>query len=104
VKLRGDFVAADPQRSFGDVLAVLERDHFFEMRLSPAKVLYIDGPEDVVTVSRCGVTTSLSSIARAGELDLEGAQAKEFFNLLGDLRDAIFEAQWTPSTPSPASP
>lgn len=102
VKLHGGFVAADPQRSFSDVLAVLERDRFFEMRLSPTKVRYIDAPEDVVTVVRCGVTTSLGTIAQGGaEVGLDDAQGKAFFSLENDLRNAIFSENWMRPSPSP---
>lgn len=104
VKLHGDFVAADPQRSFAGVLAVLERDRFFEMRLSPTKVMYIDGPEDVVTVVRCGVTMTLGTIPLGGEVALNDAQAKAFFSLESDLRNAIFSEEWTRATPPPANP
>lgn len=104
MKLRGDFVAADPQRTFADVLAVLERDHFFEMRLSPTASPYIDGPEDVVTVVRCGVTTSLGTIALGPEVDLNDAQGKAFFSLGDDLRNAIFSQAWTRATAPPANP
>lgn len=104
MKLRGDFVAADPQRTFADVLAVLERNHFFEMRLSPTATPYIDGPEDVVTVVRCGVTTSLGTIAKGPQVGLHDAQGQAFFSLGNDLRNTIFSENWTPATPPPANP
>lgn len=104
VKLHGDFVAADPQRTFAGVLAVLERNRFFEMRLTPVSPRYLDGPEDAVTVVRCGVTTTLGTVAPGGQVDLDDAQAKAFFSLGNDLRNAIFSEGWTRSTPPPANP
>jgi hypothetical protein len=104
VKLRGDFVAADPQRTFDDVLAALERNHFFEMRLSPTTEPYIDGLEDVVTVVRCGVTTSLGTIAQGPEVGLHDAQGKAFFSLGDELRNTIFSENWTRTTAPPANP
>jgi hypothetical protein len=101
VKLRGDFVAADPQRSLAGVQDVLERDRFFEMRLSPTDTRYLDGPEDVVTVVRCGVTTTLSTIPQGGEVGLDDVQAKAFFSLENDLRNVIFSQTWMPPMPSP---
>jgi hypothetical protein len=96
VKFNGNFVAADPERSFHDIVATLERNHFFDLRLSPAPetTFYLDGPEDRITVQRCGVTTTLGTVASGGQVNLNDAQGKAFVSLEGDLRNIIFSQKW----------
>lgn len=98
-KIRGTYVAVDPMRSFAAIVAVLEKDDFFTLRLQPTKSLYIDGPEDAITVSRCGVTETLGTAAGSDEMDLQDAQAKVFFAVESDLRGAIFSQQWEAPRP-----
>jgi hypothetical protein len=100
VPYRGNAVAADPQRVFDDAVTVLERNHFYAMRLTP-HCCYIDGPEDVVTVVRCGVKTSLTTISEGGQVRLDDAAGKAFLQLEDDLRKAIFLEKWTMPTPAP---
>lgn len=88
-------------RTFGDVVAVLQQHHFFDVRLNPAKGLYIDGPEDQVTVVRCGLTTMLGTIPRGGEVELGDDQSKAFFKLEDGLRSAIFSENWIVPSPAP---
>ncbi len=94
VGIIGSFVSTKPLDSFKNVVQALERDRSFAMRLRPAASLYLDGPEDSVTVSRCGVTTTLSSVTSSQELNLDDAQGKAFFALLSDLRETIFRQKW----------
>jgi hypothetical protein len=103
VKLIGNFVAVDAQRGFRDVVATLERDRFFELRLRPAppNIGYIDGPEDAITVVRCGVTTTLGTIASGGQVQLDDVQGNAFRSLEGDLRATIFSEAWVTPTPAP---
>lgn len=101
VGMKGSFVPAAPVDSFNNVVHVLEKDRFFAMRLRPAVTLYVDGPEDSVTVARCGVTTTLSSVPSSEELNLDDPQGKAFFALLADLRTTIFGQKW--KTPPPTS-
>lgn len=99
VGMMGSFVSTAPLDSFRNIVQVLKRDGFFAMRLQPAAALYLDGPEDSVTVTRCGVTTTLSSVTSSQELRLDDAQGKAFFALLADLRSTILRQKW--KTPSP---
>ena len=99
----GSFVAADPQHAFDDVVGVLERNHFFEMGLTAPYCCYLDGPEDAVTVVRCGVKTTLATVSEGGEVRLDDAAAKAFFRLEDELRKTIFAEKWTLPTPDPAS-
>ncbi len=103
VKRIGNFVAVDAQRGFRDVVATLERDRFFELRLRPApqNIGYIDGPEDAITVVRCGVTTTLGTIASGGQVQLDDVQGNAFRSLEGDLRVTIFSEAWVTPTPAP---
>jgi hypothetical protein len=100
-KIRGTFVAVKPMAAFTAIVAVLRGDDFFKMRLRPTKALYLDGPEDSVTVSACGMTTTLSTNPDLGgdEMDLNDAQAEAFFRLEADLRSAIFAQQWEAPPP-----
>jgi hypothetical protein len=100
VPYRGSFVAVDPQRAFDHALAVLEQKHFYDMHLTPG-CCYIDGPEDVVTVVRCGVKTSLATISEGGQLRLDDAAGKAFFQLEDELLKTIFLEKWTMPTPAP---
>ncbi len=97
----GSFVAVDPERTLGDIVAVLERGKYFDMHLTAPFCCYLDGPEDVVTVVRCGVKTSLATITEGGEANLDDAQGKAFFRLEDTLRKAIFAEKWTEPTPAP---
>lgn len=102
IRLAGSFVSASPLASFESIVQVLKKDRFFALRLHPARALYIDGPEDSVTVVRCGVTTTLSSVPLSEEVNLGDAQAKTFGALLDDLRAAILKQNWeTPPAQTP---
>ncbi len=93
--IRGTYDAAKPLGAYTAVMGVLKRHDFFEMRLSPATNLYLDGPEDQISVVRCGVTTTLGTVtAGMQEIDLDDARAKAFFALEKDLRGVIFAQQW----------
>lgn len=101
-KFAGTFVAVDPIRVFSNIVGVLKRDRFFDMRLNPAKVLYLDGPEDEITVALCGIDWTLGTTPRGAEVDLSDAQGQAFFALESDLRDSIFaNGQWTTHPPPP---
>lgn len=102
VKFLGDFEAAAPLRTFADVVSVLKADDFFAMQLTPTTEGYIDGPEDSVTVDRCGITWGLGTTGSGGFVMLNDTQGRAFFKLEDDLRNAIFSAQWIRSTPRPA--
>lgn len=88
-------------QSLGDAVAILERHRFFQMRLNPARALYIDGPEDEIIAARCGVTTTLGTIGRGGEAELNDDQGKAFVKLEDDLRRVIFSEKWALPTPAP---
>lgn len=92
-------MAVNPMLAFSAVVAVLKNDRFFELRLQPTKRFYLDGPEDAITVSRCGVTETLGTIAGFDEMDLNDTQAKAFFALEADLRSAIFAQRWEAPPP-----
>lgn len=99
--LHGTFVASDPLRAFHDIVSTLRRDDFFAIRLGPTNNWYLDGPEDAVSVGRCGVTTTVSTVPLGVEFDLSDARGQAFLRLEADLRNAIFSENWTPlSTPS----
>lgn len=102
VPFLGKFVAIDPQRAIAEVVGLLEQNHFFEMRLTAPYCCYLDGPEDVVTVVRCGVRTTLGTISEGGEVRLDDDAAKAFFRLLDGLRKTIFTEKWTVPTPTPS--
>jgi hypothetical protein len=93
VKLVGHFEAATPLRTFADVVGVLKADNFFAVQLTPTTEGYIDGPEDSVTVVRCGITWGLGTIGSGGFVMLNDTQGRAFFKLEDDLRNAIFSAQ-----------
>ena len=99
VGITGSFVAVAPLDAFQNIVRVLKQSNFFAMRLHPTTALHLDGPEDSVTVTRCGVSTTLATTAPAAELNLEDAQGESLFVLLADLRAAIFAQKWT--TPPP---
>lgn len=102
VPLHGDFVAVDPLNIFLRVVELLRSASFFDMRLTPARILYIgDGAEDAIVVQTCGMTWTLGTTGHGDEVELDDAQAHQFFKLLDDLRAAIFSAKWTVPTPSP---
>lgn len=46
VKFKGSFVAVDQMNTFRDIVTVLQKHAFFNMRLNPTTHRYIDGPED----------------------------------------------------------
>jgi hypothetical protein len=101
VPLRGDFVAVDPLSIFTRVVAILRSASFFDMRLTPARVLYIgDGAEDAIAVEACGMTWTLGPTGHT-EVELDDEQAHEFFKLEDELRAAIFSAKWIVPTPAP---
>jgi hypothetical protein len=101
VPFTGKFSAVDPVTTFENVVGVLRAASFFGMRMNPAAHLYIDGPEDSVTVVACGITWSLGTASEGGEVELQDAQGRAFFELEDDLRSAIFSGNWTLATPSP---
>ena len=100
-RLRGYFVAADQLGTFQRLLGILRRDRFFELRLTPIPPVYLDGPEDGIIVSWCGVTTTLGTASYAGEVSLSDVAAQRFFHLEDDLRHAIFAERWITPTPQP---
>jgi hypothetical protein len=101
VPFLGNFVAEEPQQAFSAIVAVLERRRFFDMRMTAPYCCYIDGPEDGVTVVRCGVTTTLGTIGKGGEVRLDDARGEAFFGLEDELRKVIFAQKWTVPTPPP---
>ncbi|HEY4433810.1 MAG TPA: hypothetical protein VGM99_05355 [Candidatus Cybelea sp.] len=102
VKFKGSFVAVDPMRTFRDIVLVLQQNAFFSMRLNPATNLYVDGPEDGVTVTACGVTWTIATTNRAEETSLSDPAAKAFFSLMHALRDTIFSERWMSPSPTPS--
>jgi hypothetical protein len=103
VKFIGDFVAADPLRTFDQVMTVLKTDNFLVMRLTPTTAQYIDGPEDAVTVVGCGVTWTLGTAGRGEFVLLDDVQGRAFFKLVDDLRNTIFSAPWVRPSPEPGT-
>lgn len=101
VALVGNYVAVEPIATFDQTIAALKAASFFDMRLSPARVLYIDGPEDGVSVVACGIGWTLGTANRGYEIDLNDSNARRFFTLLDDLRKTIFSAPWTKPLPPP---
>jgi hypothetical protein len=101
VPFAGSFVAVNPHQAFGAVVTVLEQNHFFDMRMTAPTCCIIDGPEDVVTAIRCGVTTTLSTASEGGTADLEDAQGRAFLQLENDLRATIFAQKWATPAPTP---
>jgi hypothetical protein len=86
--------AANAANAMAAVVDVLRTHDFFAMKLTPMPATRLDGPEDSITVERCGVSTTLSTIPKTDEVNLNDAQAKAFFALEDDLRTAIFAQQW----------
>jgi hypothetical protein len=100
--IRGnELVAVDPPATFAAIVQALKANRFFDLRLTPARTPYLDGPEDAVTVSRCAVSTTLGTIPYGTEFDLADGQARSFFALEADVRAAIGAAAWTEPTPEP---
>jgi hypothetical protein len=93
--------AVNPEAALAAAVNVLRQHDFFAMHLSPMPATSLDGPEDSITVARCGVFTTISTISNSDEVNLDDAQAKSFFALEDDLRTAIFKQQWQSSTPQP---
>jgi hypothetical protein len=93
-KFIGVYAAVDALATSEAILHVLQHHAFFQLRLSTTNKLYLDGPEDSITVVRCGVTTTLSTTPYGSEIDLSDANAKAFFDLESDLRDSIFVQKW----------
>ncbi len=103
VGITGSFVSTSPLDSFKNVVHVLKTARFFAMRLHPTSRLYLDGPEDSITATRCGVSTVLTTAPPSEEPNLDDAQGKAFFALLKDLRTAIFSRKWTAPPPHSSS-
>jgi hypothetical protein len=101
VPFRGNLVAVDPLGNFARVVQVLRSASFFDMRLTPATHLYIDGPEDAITVVACGITWTLGLAGEGGEVNLDDSLGHRYFKLLEDLRATIFSAKWMEPTPPP---
>ncbi|MDQ6933664.1 MAG: hypothetical protein M3160_10910, partial [Candidatus Eremiobacteraeota bacterium] len=101
-KFRGKYKAVEPLKTFYDVLSVLKRDRFFDARMHPATALYLDGPEDEITVASCGVATTIGTVGNGTEVNLDDAQAHAFFDLESDLRTRIFSIQWAEQKPTPS--
>lgn len=101
VALVGNYVAVEPIATFERTIAALKAASFFDMRLSPARLLYVDGPEDGVSVVACGIGWTLGTINRGYEIELNDSNARRFFILLDALRKTIFSAPWTKPSPAP---
>jgi hypothetical protein len=93
-KFRGQWEAIDPKATFRNVVHVLKRDNFFEMRLHQSVAYHLDGPEDEIVVGRCGVETILTTLPSGGDPELADGQGKALFQLERDLQDAVFAQQW----------
>ena len=93
-KFHGNYGAANSAKSFYDVLAILRAHHFFAMRFHTPNAYYLDGPEDAIAVSRCGVTTTIATTPYGAEVDLDDIQGRAFVKLESDLRNAIVSDQW----------
>jgi hypothetical protein len=91
---KGQYVAVHPTDAFRSVADILKASQFFDMHLALTKTPYIDGPEDEITVERCGVTTTLGTISRTERLDFNAPPAKQFFALEARLRDTSFAQTW----------
>lgn len=104
---RGNYVlAGDAAALLRDLAATLERADYTTIRFSPATRMLLEGPNDTVTVQRCGVTTIISTnpdplVAQT----YSDANGKRFLDLV-DAIDAIVSAQnWVPEPPPiPARP
>jgi hypothetical protein len=88
-------------QTFDALRAVLQDHDFYRLRLTPERTIYLDGPEDVVSVSRCGVTTTLGFFVQREFVNQDNGQIKALVALLDDLQRVIGQLPWTPS-PSPS--
>ena len=93
-KFSGQWEAVDPKLNFRNVVGVLKRDNFFEMRLHQSANYYLDGPEDEIIAGRCGVETIVTTLPPGGHADLDDSQGKALFRLERDLQDTVFAQQW----------
>jgi hypothetical protein len=111
---RGLYSVGDGERLFKNVVAILQKYDFFSMHLTPAKGLHLDGPDDFVAASRCGVLYSVGSGQPADrnalgsmfrEVDLSDPQYQRFTAMRDELQAAALSAAWRPlpaETPTPA--
>jgi hypothetical protein len=101
VPLKGSFIESDPH-TFSILRATLKKHDFYALRLTPAtKVILLDGPEDTITVIRCGVATSIGYFSAGEFVDPQNGQLEALRALLDDLQNAIVTFPWTPVPPSP---
>jgi hypothetical protein len=98
VPLIGTYVAADPRGLFQALTAVLERNRFLDMQLTVLeKCCTLDGPEDSVSVARCGVGTTVGTLPPENGIFDENSQTTAFKALEEQLRQVIFSAKWNPA-------
>jgi len=93
-RFRGQWEAVDSKSSFQNVIDILKRNSFFEMRLHQSNASHLDGPEDEILVGHCGVETMLTTLPSGGNPDLNDNQGQALFHLERDLQDSIFAQQW----------
>jgi hypothetical protein len=94
VPLRGQFLASHPLASFTHVIDTLRSASFFDMRLTPAVSLHLDGSTDAITVGACGIRWSLGVLNESGEAVVDDDNARRFFALEKALRTTIFAEDW----------
>jgi hypothetical protein len=100
--IAGKFSESSAQ-TFEVLRALLQAHDFYALRLTPGPALYLDAPEDFVSVTRCGVTTTLGFDFVPEFYIPDNGQLKALGALLDDLQSAILQLPWTPSpSPSPS--
>ena len=52
----------DPAALLRTLASAIERADFFTLRFTPTDQMYLEGPSDSITVTRCGVRTIVSTI------------------------------------------
>lgn len=110
---RGTYRAADAESAFKSVVAILQKYDFFSLRLTPAKSPYLDGPDDFVAASRCGVLYSVGpgNPVDGNRFDVTGRwidfndpQYARFKAMLDELRGLAFSMTWVVQPLESASP
>ncbi|MGC8485836.1 MAG: hypothetical protein ACP5O6_09415 [Candidatus Baltobacteraceae bacterium] len=94
----GNYDGRDGRQLLLRLVAILRNRSFFEMSLRTSRKIYIDGPEDSISVLRCGVVTTISTVGSrsvAFEAALHGERMRRFFALLRALEAPIFAWPWT---------
>jgi hypothetical protein len=90
--IAGTFVL-DNAATLAPLQRVLEKDRFYQLKLTPTSThMYLDGPEDSIKVTRCGVATVFGyGVHSFVERD---AQWDRLTQLLDDLQSAIYAMAW----------